>query len=783
MTSIKQVSVAFLFAAVLLVPGGAFANSMPNELEDANDDYYRDGNKLEPDFDELPNPMAENVRTNLTDKLEEAHSDVTNIMIEQNETELDIEDYDGIHVPIVMTYLDEDVLVVGIDAVMAHPDLAVDPDDLQIALDLDIPIEIVYVSLESQSSSTRESGHVKNYKKYCIPIKPAYAPACQYFKGEILAAGGTVPTSTGTSTGSSTTTTTNTRTTSQITYTLDNLQATKRGDNIVVTWDRPTDFKVNGYRVYISDSDGIKYKTSSGVSKSASSYTLHNADEGKTYKFKVKMYYQEGTKNKSKSFFTNSVNVPRSGPVIDYTLDNLQATKRGDNIVVTWDRPTDFTPTKYKLYVLENGRQDSRVNLSKTATSYTFTNVEEGNSYKFKVKMYYLLDNRTKNKSFYTDIIEIPRSSDTTPPVIKAPQYHTTVTDGPARLPQYVSVTATDDTDGRVSVTCDPGLRTVFPVGTTTVTCTATDAAGNTATKKFDVHIALENQCIIAGKTHSGSTCDTFDGLEQGLRGFLRSMTISNNDPVVGGSKLTVYNPGVFTNIGHGTVGIVLDGQDGKDKILTASHVVTGIDGPKIPKIHNNINLFGYDVSQNMIYANLTDTSVRHTADAALLTVNDETLSTESKTIPYKGQKLSVTSFGGISDMRVGTTLHIAGVHNSGSGNLQYHNATIAMNLGTDEERHDVVFVNQMIANYPSEKGDSGAPVFTKSGKTANLVGINVAAGCAITLESGRTIDLSRDHTGQLVCHSEDNAVFKVITPWENIVEELELNSHIVGLS
>ena len=54
---------------------------------------------------------------------------------------------------------------------------------------------------------------------------------------------------------------------------------------------------------------------------------------------------------------------------------------------------------------------------------------------------------------------------------------------------------ATDNCPG-VTVACVPPSGTPFPVGTTTVTCTATDASGNTATCSFTVtafNVCLED--------------------------------------------------------------------------------------------------------------------------------------------------------------------------------------------------------------------------------------------------------------------------------------------------
>lgn len=53
----------------------------------------------------------------------------------------------------------------------------------------------------------------------------------------------------------------------------------------------------------------------------------------------------------------------------------------------------------------------------------------------------------------------------------------------------HYRVTATDAQDGTLPATCTPASGSFFPVGTTTVTCSATDAAGNTGTDtaRFEV--------------------------------------------------------------------------------------------------------------------------------------------------------------------------------------------------------------------------------------------------------------------------------------------------------
>ena len=53
----------------------------------------------------------------------------------------------------------------------------------------------------------------------------------------------------------------------------------------------------------------------------------------------------------------------------------------------------------------------------------------------------------------------------------------------------YSGQSATDLVDGSVPVTCSPASGSTFAIGTTTVTCSATDAHGNTGTKSFHVTV------------------------------------------------------------------------------------------------------------------------------------------------------------------------------------------------------------------------------------------------------------------------------------------------------
>ena len=75
-----------------------------------------------------------------------------------------------------------------------------------------------------------------------------------------------------------------------------------------------------------------------------------------------------------------------------------------------------------------------------------------------------------------------PTPQGTTPPAITLPAHNPVDATGPAGARVSYTATAIDDLDPNPSIVCTPASGSVFAIGTTTVTCNATDAAGNAAT-------------------------------------------------------------------------------------------------------------------------------------------------------------------------------------------------------------------------------------------------------------------------------------------------------------
>jgi hypothetical protein len=78
---------------------------------------------------------------------------------------------------------------------------------------------------------------------------------------------------------------------------------------------------------------------------------------------------------------------------------------------------------------------------------------------------------------------------DTTPPALTVPPGVIVDATSPGGATATYAVTATDALGPAPTVQCTPTSGTVFAIGTTTVTCTATDEAGNDTTASFAVHV------------------------------------------------------------------------------------------------------------------------------------------------------------------------------------------------------------------------------------------------------------------------------------------------------
>ena len=94
--------------------------------------------------------------------------------------------------------------------------------------------------------------------------------------------------------------------------------------------------------------------------------------------------------------------------------------------------------------------------------------------------------------TIYLDVVVPEGPVDTTAPEIHGmPGDIEATTTGASKVVTWTDPTATDDVDPAPTVSCAPASGSAFDLGTTTVTCTASDASSNTSSATFDVTVTL----------------------------------------------------------------------------------------------------------------------------------------------------------------------------------------------------------------------------------------------------------------------------------------------------
>jgi hypothetical protein len=118
--------------------------------------------------------------------------------------------------------------------------------------------------------------------------------------------------------------------------------------------------------------------------------------------------------------------------------------------------------------------------------------------------------------------------ADTTPPVVSVPASKTVEANGPGGSTSSYEVSASDlgepVSPGRIS--CSPASGSNFPLGTSTVTCTATDAVGNKGAKSFTITVSDNTPPVLHAPSEASFFADAPSGIpsdHSAVQRFLRS--------------------------------------------------------------------------------------------------------------------------------------------------------------------------------------------------------------------------------------------------------------------
>jgi len=155
--------------------------------------------------------------------------------------------------------------------------------------------------------------------------------------------------------------------------------------------------------------------------------------------------------------------------------------------------------------------------------------------------------------------------ADTTPPVITLPANITAEATGPSGAVVTYAVSAVDPDDA-ATVSCMPASGSTFPLGLTTVSCTATDTHGNTASGTFTVTVADTTPPVL--------TINVTSPVEAtGPNGAVVTFTASATD-AVSGSPATICTPPSGSTFPVGSTTITCTATDGAGNLGTATATV-----------------------------------------------------------------------------------------------------------------------------------------------------------------------------------------------------------------
>ncbi|HQQ00531.1 MAG TPA: CARDB domain-containing protein [bacterium] len=166
----------------------------------------------------------------------------------------------------------------------------------------------------------------------------------------------------------------------------------------------------------------------------------------------------------------------------------LPSSINGLTFQVSWsgqDETAGSGVRDYDIYVSDNDAPWTRWLNAVSYTSAAFTGLA-GHTYRF----YSVAFDNTGNTELPPDQPDATTrcGRDVTPPIIVCPPDMIVGAYGAAgAIVNYVTPIVTDDSDPTPSLVCDPPSGSFFPMGTTVVRCTATDASGNESVATFQV--------------------------------------------------------------------------------------------------------------------------------------------------------------------------------------------------------------------------------------------------------------------------------------------------------
>ncbi len=291
---------------------------------------------------------------------------------------------------------------------------------------------------------------------------------------------------------------------------ISNLVATSnKAHKAVITWD--TDVKGDS-EVWISTSSPVVTAGRDPDWGSNSRVTKHKVnlnadfDPGTKYYVVVASENEAGVGTSTETWFIaggGPVTPPTTNhaPVIMSLVGSTTISAGGTENVTLVTKDQDNSPLSYKVNWGDGSATTTAATGSMLIATSTFSHVYPNPgtfTAVFTVQDDTLL---TVSSSLVINVIATS-TPDTTPPTwSNVNNVNVQATSTAGRLVTFTNPTATDNIDGNRPVTCNPMSGTNFSVGTTTVTCNASDLSGNNATTTFSVVVSPRTSAPIISDT------------------------------------------------------------------------------------------------------------------------------------------------------------------------------------------------------------------------------------------------------------------------------------------
>ena len=245
------------------------------------------------------------------------------------------------------------------------------------------------------------------------------------------------------------------------------LTQTATGTTAIVTWTPPTAVDNCSAVTVISTHTP---NTAFPIGETIVTYTATDArNNARTCTFKVTV------------LGTNPCATDIVKPVFTNCPTNIALTTTGTTATATWTAPTATDNCTPPPTVTSTHNSGAAFPIGTTTVTYTATDAK----------------NNTATCVFTVTVtVTNPCETDIVKPVFaNCPTNITLTTTGTTATATWTAPTATDNCTPPPTVTSTHISGTAFPIGTTTVTYTATDAKNNTATCVFTITITLSNPC------------------------------------------------------------------------------------------------------------------------------------------------------------------------------------------------------------------------------------------------------------------------------------------------